>query len=239
MFKTLTIALVTAALISGQTFADATDLILESGSTWKVSEIISQMKSEEHNGKRVNVEDKVTIIADMLDPDLADNGASYDMVIEKAVTLHFDDFYGRVDAETGKLDPDSELFLLRGLTFNADAQLTVEFSEGMVDYIMTKYPYYGGSITAQALIFTGLTDLPTDLAMTLGTATVNLLQSKGISANQSGRFSDLTAEGQGGLCTMGNYLYFFAGTPAATPEPATATLSLLALAALASRRKRH
>lgn len=233
MLKTFTIALASAALIGEQAFADASDLTLVSGSTWHVSEIIDQMKSEDHKGMEVNVLDSVTIIADMLQP----AEESYTMNIQGAVTLCFNDFYGSV-----KPDPNSELFLVRGLTFGDEARLTVEFSEGMVDYIMSNYSYSGGAMTFQALIFTALDDnIPQDIAMTLGETTINLLQSKGISTNESGQFADLTAEGQGGLCAWDNYLYFFAGKPAAvpsTPEPATATLSLLALVGLASRRKR-
>lgn len=222
MFKTLTIALASAAVIGMQ--AMAVTVNYESGaafSTYADNELINTEETT------LRATDGTTMILD------AKADFKGTLNIQGTVTLSIPEYCGGYKTN-GKPVSDNSLLKTGDLTFGHGAHLIIDLSDATLDVIMTSYDNYGGQFGAQALLLGG----QAEDYITLSDATIARFAQRGIEIISTDDPYEAIAEGKGALVDSDVY-FGKQGTPIAAPEPATATLSLLALAALAARRKRH
>lgn len=223
MFKTLTIALASAAVIGMQ--AMAVTVNYESGaafSTYADNELIN---TEETTLRAL---DGTTMILD------AKANYKGTLNIQGTVTLSIPE-YCAYDSH-GEPERDSFLLMTHSLTFGQGAHLIIDLSDATLDVIMTSYEAYQGRFGAQMLVLGG----QEGDYITLSDATVARFAQRGIEIiPTTTNFKEAIADGKGALVQERDSASVFLGKPIAAPEPATATLSLLALAGLCARRKRH
>lgn len=226
MFKTLTIALASAAVIGMQ--AMAVTVNYESGEAF----------STYANNKLINTEETTLRATDgttmILDAKATFIGT---LSIQGTVTLSIPEYCGGYTSK-GHTESDSSLLDTNSLTFGHGAHLIIDLSDATLDVIMTSYDNYDGNqFGAQALLLGGRAG---DY-ITLSDATVARFAQRGIEIISTDDPYEAIADGKGALVTGPTTAVYFGkqGTPIAAPEPATATLSLLALAGLCARRKRH
>lgn len=174
----------------------------------------------------LHVVDGVTLTIDNYDPENSFKGT---LAVEGSVTLNIPTYC------TEK--PDGEMFSFGALTFGAGAQISIDLSDAVLDVIMSHYDMSGGEYTFQNLLDT--TKNMSNWNFTLSDDTVSRLATRGIEVITTSNPMDMLAEGKGGLYSTKTVSQLMLGKPVVTPEPATATLSLLALAGLAARRRRH
>lgn len=224
MFKTLTIALASAAVIGMQ--AMAVTVNYESGEAFS-----TYADNELTNTKETTLRalDGTTMILDAK----ADYKGTLN--IQGTVTLSIPGYCGGYYSN-GKPESDSFLLMTHSLTFGQGAHLIIDLSDATLDVIMTSYEAYQGRFGAQMLVLGG----QEGDYITLSDATVARFAQRGIEIiPTTTNFKEAIADGKGALVQERDSASVFLGKPIAAPEPATATLSLLALAALAARRKRH
>lgn len=223
MFKTLTIALASAAVIGTQAMAVIMDY--ESGtafSTYADNELINTEETI------LRATDGTTMVLD------AKTYFKGTLNIQGTVTLSIPE-YCAYDSH-GEPEADGYMLKATSFTFGKDAHLLVDLSDATLDVIMTSYEDYDGDFGAQVILLGGKRD---DLShVTLSDATVARFAQRGIEIISTTDFVEAIADGKGALIDD-TVVFGKQGTPIVAPEPATATLSLLALAALAARRKRH
>lgn len=165
--------------------------------------------------------------------------------INGAVTLKYNECYTELITPEG-VEPYHDtmvpLFGVSRLTFAENASLTIELSDAVLDVLLVdSYLCLGEpDMTMVGILHGKLSEDSKERNITISDSTISRLAERGIQLEAFTGEQDPFEEGKGVYYQLDNILYYYAGKPVpTTPEPATASLSLLALAALASRRRRH
>lgn len=174
------------------------------------------------------------------------------LAIDGAVTLQYNDFYGETLVHAGQTVRNTlvDMFSIGSLTFGDGASLTIELSDTCLDVLLNDaYVCYAEwdedpsprSNKAIAVLFSSTVKGENEGQITLGASTLSRLAERGLQLEAYDGSQNPYEEGHGVYFINDATIMCYAGAPSqiSTPEPATASLSLLALAALASRRRRH